>query len=254
MKRILCLFMVVILSLSLIACEDDEIRYGEVKTPSGSSVLAGRDYNDVVSIFEEAGFTNIKLEPIDDLILGWLTKDGEVEDVSVGGSVDYDADEWVPANTEVIIRYHTFPQKSSETTTNTDVQKPPDSDSSAVTEHIHSLVDATCTSSQSCLTCGEIVGEPLGHDWKDATCSTPKSCNVCGIILGSASNHTYKNGKCTTCGKTDTDYVSEVMVWIPTKGGTKYHSRSNCSNMDDPEKVTKSEAEALGFTACKRCH
>lgn len=46
----------------------------------------------------------------------------------------------------------------------------------------------------------------------------------------------------------------EEMVWIPTKGGTKYHSRSNCSNMIDPNYVTKDYAISQGFDACKRCH
>ncbi len=45
-----------------------------------------------------------------------------------------------------------------------------------------------------------------------------------------------------------------TMVWIPTNGGTKYHSRSGCSNMKDPVQVTLDEAQSRGFTACKRCH
>lgn len=47
---------------------------------------------------------------------------------------------------------------------------------------------------------------------------------------------------------------TETMVWIPTNGGTKYHSKSSCSNMDNPQQVTLSEAQAKGFTACKRCY
>lgn len=46
----------------------------------------------------------------------------------------------------------------------------------------------------------------------------------------------------------------ETMVWIPTNGGTKYHRKSTCSKMIDPEYVTLSEAKALGFTACGRCY
>ena len=36
-----------------------------------------------------------------------------------------------------------------------------------------------------------------------------------------------------------------IMVWIPTNGGTKYHSRSSCSNMKNPQQVTKKEAEQI---------
>ena len=40
---------------------------------------------------------------------------------------------------------------------------------------------------------------------------------------------------------------TEQMVWVPTHGGKKYHSKST-------EKVTLSKAKAEGFTACKKCY
>lgn len=89
---------------------------GKAKTPSGSTIMEGKDYESVVKEFEENGFTNIKLEKIEDLITGWLTKDGEVEDVSVGGDVEYSPDKLVKSDTEVIIRYHTFPESEEEDT------------------------------------------------------------------------------------------------------------------------------------------
>lgn len=44
------------------------------------------------------------------------------------------------------------------------------------------------------------------------------------------------------------------LVWVPTNGGKKYHSRSGCSNMKNPNQVTKATAEANGFTPCGRCY
>ena len=46
---------------------------------------------------------------------------------------------------------------------------------------------------------------------------------------------------------------SEMTVWIPTNGGTKYHSKSSCSSMKNPIQVTVSEAIAMGFGQCGRC-
>ena len=46
---------------------------------------------------------------------------------------------------------------------------------------------------------------------------------------------------------------NEQMVWIP-RTGSKFHSSSSCSNMKNPEKVTRSEAERRGFDPCKKCH
>lgn len=44
------------------------------------------------------------------------------------------------------------------------------------------------------------------------------------------------------------------LVWVPTKGGTKYHSKSSCSGMEGPMQVSVETAQRNGFTACKRCH
>ena len=54
--------------------------------------------------------------------------------------------------------------------------------------------------------------------------------------------------------ETQAPVQTETMVWIPTNGGTKYHSKSSCSNMDNPQQVTLSEAQARGFTPCGRCY
>lgn len=43
-------------------------------------------------------------------------------------------------------------------------------------------------------------------------------------------------------------------VWIPTNGGKKYHSNSSCSGMKDPKEVDLAQAEAEGYTPCKKCH
>ena len=43
------------------------------------------------------------------------------------------------------------------------------------------------------------------------------------------------------------------MVWIPNSG-SKYHSRSGCSNMKNPRQVTLDKAISLGYTPCKKCN
>ena len=104
--------------------------------------MSGKDYEEVREIFEKQGFTNIKLEAIEDLITGWLTKDGEVEDVSVGGDVNYLSDKWYPKDTEVVIRYHTFPSKNDESENNQ--EKPGDDQNSGSNEEDIILTVANC--------------------------------------------------------------------------------------------------------------
>lgn len=120
----------------------------------------------------------------------------------------------------------------------------------------HSWKEATCTAAATCIVCGKTKGSAAEHKWKSATCTTPKTCTLCGKTKGSAAAHKYSKGTCTTCGKEDPAYgeSSSSMVWIPTRGGKKYHSHSGCSNMKNPEKVSLSRAKKLGFTACKKCY
>lgn len=56
-----------------------------------------------------------------------------------------------------------------------------------------------------------------------------------------------------TSEPTQTQEQQERMVWIP-QSGSKYHSNSSCSGMKNPTQVTQSEAEAMGYEPCKRCH
>lgn len=43
------------------------------------------------------------------------------------------------------------------------------------------------------------------------------------------------------------------MVWLP-ESGTKYHSNSSCSNMNNPRQVTLDEAVNAGYEPCKKCY
>lgn len=44
-------------------------------------------------------------------------------------------------------------------------------------------------------------------------------------------------------------------VYVAGSGnGKKYHSTPTCSNMKDPVALTQSEAEARGYTPCKKCY
>ena len=95
---IICL----VVSMMLFGCGGDE-HADQAKTPSGSDAQKGRLYEEVVRDFEDRGFINVKTEKIEDLITGWLTEDGEVEKVTVGGDEEYVSDTWVANDTEVVI-------------------------------------------------------------------------------------------------------------------------------------------------------
>lgn len=95
-----------------------EMAEGEALTPG--SYLSGKNYQDVIKIFQNRGFKNIRTERIENLIFGWLTEDGEVEEVLLGGIniSEYESNQTVSADIEVVIRYHTFPSGSGSQTEN----------------------------------------------------------------------------------------------------------------------------------------
>lgn len=113
MKKLFALLLSLVMVFAITGC-DSSSHDGEAKTPSASSIQKGRDYQSVAEDFKEHGFTNIKLVELDDLVTGWLTKEGEVESVSVDGNTDYSADTWYPNDVEIIIIYHTFPDENND--------------------------------------------------------------------------------------------------------------------------------------------
>ncbi len=82
---------------------------GKIRVNYSSSDLEGTNYEDVVSKLEKQGFTNIETESIEDLITGWITNDGEVEEVEIDGTTSFSSGSRFRPNTEIVIRYHTFP-------------------------------------------------------------------------------------------------------------------------------------------------
>lgn len=70
---------------------------------------------------------------------------------------------------------------------------------------------------------------------------------------------TSKQKVSTTSSKTsvtasDKNESTDTLVWIPTNGGKKYHTKSSCSNMKNPDHVSLETAIAKGFTPCKKCY
>lgn len=59
----------------------------------------------------------------------------------------------------------------------------------------------------------------------------------------------------TTASPTTTTSNNEKteMVWVSSTG-SKYHSKSSCSNMTSPQKISLNDAVKQGYTPCKKCH
>ena len=82
---------------------------GQVKISVKPKDLKGKDYQEVLAILQEMGFTNITTKPLGDLKKGWIYDDGEVKEVSIGGETKFSLDDIFDADVEIIITYHSFP-------------------------------------------------------------------------------------------------------------------------------------------------
>lgn len=73
--------------------------------------LIGQNFEEVVSKLKAKGFTNIQTVRLDDLITGWIKKDGEVSEISISSDMDFNQNSKYVSNTEIIITYHSFKRK-----------------------------------------------------------------------------------------------------------------------------------------------
>lgn len=81
---------------------------GYIKTEMSSDDMIGENYEDMIIYFESLGFENIEIRELADLITGWITKDGDVESVSINGDTDFSKNDYFPEDAKIIITYHTF--------------------------------------------------------------------------------------------------------------------------------------------------
>lgn len=92
--------------------KEPEVERG-LEPPDSASFLKGKNYNDVVTLFEKAGFTNVKTEPVADLVIGLFAEENEVDEVSIDGNTSFSSSDRFDPNAKVVIRYHAYESKDT---------------------------------------------------------------------------------------------------------------------------------------------
>lgn len=84
---------------------------GDVKVPGPSDDLKGKEYSEVVSRFEDAGFANIETIGLGDIdfVKGLYTSENSVDHVTVNGEADFEESAHFPKDAAVKIYYHSRP-------------------------------------------------------------------------------------------------------------------------------------------------
>ena len=79
-----------------------------ISSPASSNEIKKQNYHEVQAQFKEAGFVNISVEPIYDVVLGWFVSDGEIESITVNGEDEFYKGEEFRPDDAVVIKYHTL--------------------------------------------------------------------------------------------------------------------------------------------------
>ena len=80
----------------------------KISVPNSSEHYIGMNYKNVQDELLAYGFTNIVSLPKNDLINGWLTKDGAVERIAINGRTEFSTKNRFPSDVRIVITYHTF--------------------------------------------------------------------------------------------------------------------------------------------------
>lgn len=125
---VLALFVIMAMGLGISSCISSHKREAElaaladkgiengINVPSNKYSYLGENYQAVQMSFEAAGFTNIETVPLGDLVTGLLSSDGEVSNVTINGG-DFSEGEQFAPDALVVISYHSYPDRSSNETT-----------------------------------------------------------------------------------------------------------------------------------------
>lgn len=115
---------------------------GKIHLPNVLSDFNDVNYQDIVSKLKDAGFTNIKTMANEDLVLGWLNKEGEVASVTVGGSKEFETSDRYPIDIEIIIEYHAFPVEEDKNDETVDVEDSKETETYVYTGQEYEIVDS----------------------------------------------------------------------------------------------------------------
>lgn len=144
MRRALLGLLAIFLVVTTAACSGGGSSHeGEVQMPASSSAYVGEHYDVAVEELESAGFTNVQTKALGDLITGWLKDDGEVEKIRIDGSNNFSKGDWFPADTKILITYHSFPEEEPQEETPVEEATPvPETAAVASDEELAQAVEA----------------------------------------------------------------------------------------------------------------
>ncbi len=208
----------------------DEKSADMAETPDTWTNLLEKHCEDVKKLFEDAGFTNIacvarEIEYNENNIF-----EGSVVNIAIGENGEirtFEKGEQWEKNIKIQIDYRVKPMKT----------EAPE-------------IKKTDDSSQAQTNDGDSTEDPGKTAQNNVESSEDNKTGASSQTQTNGDNSTEKSGV-TVPNKEET---KGNLVWVPTNGGTKYHSKSSCSGMKNPMQVSLETAVSNGYTPCARCY
>lgn len=82
-----------------------------VEVPADAKKYKGEEYNQVIRELKDMGFENVETEVVEDLVTGWITKNGEVEKVTINGNNEFKKGDWFKKDSTIVVTYHSLKEK-----------------------------------------------------------------------------------------------------------------------------------------------
>ena len=88
--------------------EESILDLTSVKLDIDAEYVKGKNYNDIITIFEEFGFESIETIALKDLTTGWIDSPNTVKYVTINGRMDFEEGDRFEFDAEIVIYYHSF--------------------------------------------------------------------------------------------------------------------------------------------------
>lgn len=86
---------------------------GQLRVPESSKRCMGKNYQEVIACFEDAGFTEISTEEQVKTKKDWFAKEGNIVRISINGQTQFDKGEWFDEKAVIRITYLVLPSAES---------------------------------------------------------------------------------------------------------------------------------------------
>ncbi len=259
----------------------EAIETSKIKVGINSEDFTDMRYDEIISLLKDEGFTNIVENPL--VIEFDLDKQSKCTEITICGNNKFVASDKYNPDDEIIITYYTGA-----------LAKSPDSWMNLLEKHYEDVEKQFKDAGFTNITCvaheidydentvfeGSVVNIAVGPgenctfekdeewytnieiriDYRVKPTSTPEptpkptSEPTPEPDSGGGNSRGGNSGEGAGVTVPDHEEIEGNLVWVPTNGGKKYHSKSGCSGMENPMQVTLKTAIANGYTACKRCH